>query len=225
MNLTETLPETAGLVAEPLLRLNGLTVTPLHEPMCLWPGEVVAIVAGGHKVRELLISALAGERHIQPGMVVFDGRDLGESPPLWKRHRPPQIDIISRDGGLLANFNAWENIWIPVSYHQLMPESALLVRVEAVLEDLGLDAECARRHPGALATWQRQAIACVRSLMLGPRLIVLDALFDEVDEEEALFAQRALKVLPSQLPNAAVLHVGAEPLASLSYSRVVRLLL
>jgi ABC-type transporter Mla maintaining outer membrane lipid asymmetry ATPase subunit MlaF len=214
---------TEDAAAKPILALRGLGKLRLETPLRVWPGDMLALVVASHTLREVLIGVLAGERTTEPGKVEFDGCDLADAPPLWKRQHPPQITIIARGGGLLANFNAWENIWIPVSYHHPQSQQALANQVEFAMQCLGLEMNCAQQRPGELSQWQRQAIACVRALLLGPKLMVLDALFDEADEEETLFAQRLLDALPTLLPQVALMHVGAELASALVHPRLVRL--
>lgn len=199
----------------PLLSFTGIGNLRLAKPLVLRGGDRVAWVILSHTPREMLVSALALERETAPGQIRFLGQDLAQVSPTAQGL--PQVLIVPRDGGLLANFNAWENIWIPFAYHNPKAMKDFPQRVRLMAEALGLSGNWMERRPTALSTWQRQAVSCIRALLLEPRLLVLDALFDEADGEEIGFGHSLIEHWPQLAPGLALLHLGAEPAAGLAF--------
>ena len=62
----------------------------------------------------------------------------------------------------------------PLKLHTELDAAERRRRTEAVLEEVGLGADLADRYPHELSGGQRQRVNIARSLVTGPRLVVLD---------------------------------------------------
>lgn len=191
-----------------LLRIKALEAMPLKAPIELKAGEILALLGLDHSTCNHLVSFLSGDRQPLTDRLYYLGQDLAAQPLFWSKERPPEILVIPPEGSLLANFNAWENIWLAVCYHRPGQAPQLMNEVFQITAQLGLDESWPIRKPGSLDNWQRQAISCARAITLEPRLLVLNALFEGADQTELTFAKQLFKVLKTHRPQTAVLYLG-----------------
>ena len=207
--------------APDLLHIRIIEGMALDEPILLQPGERLALEGLSHGSREHLAAFLSGDQLPLAGRISYLGRDLAEHPPLWSKTQPPEILVIPPDGALLANFNAWENIWLVASYHRPEALQDLMQEASDMMQALGLEAHWPVLRPATLESWQRQAVACVRALMLRPRLLVLNAIFEGASSRELTFALALLGIYASSSPETAILYLGEKLPPAIQMKRLV----
>jgi oligopeptide/dipeptide ABC transporter ATP-binding protein len=104
------------------------------------------------------------------GTVVFDGNDvfaLGAG-PLRALRRKMQIVFQDPYSSLNPRMTVAETLREPLEIHGLAGE------VSALLDEVGLDAEFAKRYPHELSGGQRQRVGIARALSVAPQFIVCD---------------------------------------------------
>jgi phospholipid/cholesterol/gamma-HCH transport system ATP-binding protein len=90
-----------------------------------------------------------------------------------------RVGAVSREVGLIANLNAWENISLPAAYHGVPPLAEVAGLAGEVLERFGAEPDAfLARLPDELDTLGRRLAAFVRLLVTAPEL----ALFDDIGE-------------------------------------------
>jgi phospholipid/cholesterol/gamma-HCH transport system ATP-binding protein len=145
-------------------------------------GERVAVVAGSSYARLALVSLLTGCLPPASGRLFLLGEDLAEAPRAKALALFRQLGIVREGGGLVSNLRAWENILLPASYHDGLEAGAVLPRVEACFERLGLSGDalvrCLDSLPGLLPEHWRRIVGLVRALVMEPRLMLYEAVLD-----------------------------------------------
>lgn len=101
--------------------------------------------------------------------------------------RPGMIGWIPGDGGLISNLKTWENITLPLWYHNKRQIQSTEEKVMRWLRALNIDNrawEDLMSSPAARLTQEEHKLAgLLRGLVLAPQLLVVDAgLFDELDD-------------------------------------------
>ncbi len=104
------------------------------------------------------------------GTVVFDGKDVFalDAGPLRALRRQMQIVFQDPYSSLNPRMTVAETLREPLEIHHLTGE------VSALLDEVGLDAEFAKRYPHELSGGQRQRVGIARALSVAPQFIVCD---------------------------------------------------
>jgi oligopeptide transport system ATP-binding protein len=104
------------------------------------------------------------------GTVVFDGNDVFAlaAGPLRALRRKMQIVFQDPYSSLNPRMTVAETLREPLEIHGLTGE------VAALLDEVGLDAEFAKRYPHELSGGQRQRVGIARALSVAPQFIVCD---------------------------------------------------
>jgi putative ABC transport system ATP-binding protein len=110
--------------------------------------------------------------------------------------RARQLGFVFQNFNLLPVLSAFENVEYPLVLAGMAPDKRH-VRVEALLEQVGLSAH-ARKRPGQLSGGQRQRVAIARALARRPQLVLADeptANLDSKTGEEIIALMRGLQQL------------------------------
>ena len=140
-------------------------------------GETVGLVGESGCGKTTLGRAVI--RLIEPtaGQIVFEGGDLTQlrGEPLRQKRR--QIQMIFQDpyGSLNPRMTVGEIVGEALDVHRLTKSaSERRLRIEELLQQVGLDRAHVTRYPHEFSGGQRQRIGIARALAVQPRLIVCD---------------------------------------------------
>jgi peptide/nickel transport system ATP-binding protein len=113
---------------------------------------------------------------IESGSIRLEGHDVTRirGAALKRSRRAMQIVFQDPDQTLDPRMRVGTALAEVVRAHRLAPSGAVPQRVEELLDDVGLEAEHARRYPHQLSGGQRQRVAIARALAVEPRILVLD---------------------------------------------------
>src|SRR5437762_3356287 len=104
------------------------------------------------------------------GKVLFDGHDVFALDSVKLRALRRRMQIVFQDpySPLNPRLTVGQTLREPLEIHHLAGE------VSALLEEVGLDAEFARRYPHELSGGQRQRVGIARALSVEPQFVVCD---------------------------------------------------
>ncbi|HLP99384.1 MAG TPA: hypothetical protein VK149_13175 [Sideroxyarcus sp.] len=99
------------------------------------------------------------------------------------------VVIVPHNGGLISNLRVWENIILPVQYHGIEVAGKLEDNVVKLLLQCGLDDETAVTNlllklPDQLSLYEKRLVGFVRAMLMGPELIIYDALNEGLSRKE-----------------------------------------
>ena len=164
---------------ETVLRLRGVSksfgaVQALADiDLDVHAGEVVALVGDNGAGKSTLVKVLAGVHQPTSGTVEFACKKVllanpGEALDLG-------IATVFQDLALCENLDVVANLFLG---HELSPwrldEVAMEVRAWTLLKELAARIPSVREPVASLSGGQRQTVAIARSLLLDPKLIMLD---------------------------------------------------
>ena len=144
----------------------------------LTAGQIGVLIGPSGCGKTTLLRAVAGLEPLGGGRIRMDGRLLGNAadgtqvPPESRR-----IGMVFQDYALFPHLSVADNVAFGV---QDLPRTERSARVQRMLELVGLS-QVARRAPHQLSGGQQQRIALARALAPGPRLLLLDEPFSNLD--------------------------------------------
>lgn len=155
--------------------------------------------------KSTLLKMLVGLLSPDQGKILYNDQDVsGFSFEEWASLRL-RIGYSFDFGGLLNNRTLFENLLLPLHYHNALSYDEAILRVEELLEKFDLIKEKDLR-PSEVTGSQKKAACVARSLVLHPEVLLLDdptiglksatreALFSEVEEH---MSKRNLKLVIS----------------------------
>jgi len=136
-------------------------------------GECLAIVGESGSGKSTLANMILGVYPPSAGSLLFDGHELPARRPRALRRR---IQLVQQNplSALNPRRTVAATLRLALDVHGHGAPSERAGRVLALLEEVGLDPELARRSPAGLSGGQRQRIAIARALACRPDLVVLD---------------------------------------------------
>ena len=169
-------PEQAG---ELVLSLRGISkhfgaVSALTDiDLEVRAGEVVALVGDNGAGKSTLIKILAGVHQPSSGTMQFRGKDVSLADP--SASLALGIATVFQDLALCENLDVVANIFLGKEMLPLrMDEVSMEMRAWTLLRELSARIPSVRESVSSLSGGQRQTVAIARSLLLDPKLILLD---------------------------------------------------
>jgi NitT/TauT family transport system ATP-binding protein len=140
-------------------------------------GEFVTIVGPSGCGKTTLLETLAGLTVPSAGTVSFEGKPIGGEVPAG-------IGVVFQEDASFPWLNVWDNIAFGLRRAGVAAD-AIRARVAYAIDFMGLQA-FARAYPAQLSGGMRQRVCIARTLVLQPRLILLDEPFGALDQQTRL---------------------------------------
>lgn len=180
------------------------------------PSRVWVEAQGTHRVaaacKAELISAMQqltppkGARLVVLGEAVDK---LGEAERAALRAR---VAFVPANGGLISNLNAWENISLPVGYHDPARLPRVPAEVHALLEDLGgTDADVLAKLPEHMSLYEKRLAAYIRALLERPELLVVENLATGLGPTKRKRAARFAEAYHARCPGGTYVQLDDSP--------------
>ncbi|ESX13871.1 ATP-binding cassette domain-containing protein [Mesorhizobium sp. M0761] len=136
-------------------------------------GEVVALVGDNGAGKSTLVKILAGVHQPSSGTINFRGRQVTMPDP--SAALTLGIATVFQDLALCENLDVVANIFLGKELNPLrLDEVAMEIRAWTLLNELSARIPSVREAVASLSGGQRQTVAIARSLLLDPKVILLD---------------------------------------------------
>jgi NitT/TauT family transport system ATP-binding protein len=139
-------------------------------------GEFFAVVGPSGCGKSTLLELIAGLTTPSEGDVEFEGRKIADI--------PDGVGVVFQEDASFSWLNVRDNIEFSLRGKDLPPEEKAR-RVEAAIVMMGLT-DFARTYPAQLSGGMRQRVCIARTLVMEPRLILLDEPFGALDQQTRL---------------------------------------
>jgi len=164
---------------EPVLSLRGIcknfgAVSALTDiELDVHAGEVVALVGDNGAGKSTLVKVLAGVHQPTSGSITWQGRPVTLPDPSAALNLG--IATVFQDLALCENLDVVANIFLGQEVGPWrLDETAMEVRAWTLLNELAARIPSVRDVVASLSGGQRQTVAIARSLLLDPKVIMLD---------------------------------------------------
>lgn len=169
----------SGQAGETVLSLRGVSkhfgaISALSDiDLDVHAGEVVALVGDNGAGKSTLIKILAGVHQPTAGTINFRGKTVTLENP--SAALALGIATVFQDLALCENLDVVANIFLGKELNALqLDEVSMEIRAWTLLNELSARIPSVREAVASLSGGQRQTVAIARSLLLEPKLILLD---------------------------------------------------
>lgn len=138
------------------------------------PGEFFAFLGPSGSGKSTLLRAIAGFGPTPRGQILLDGQDVVGSPP-WKRN----VGMVFQSYALWPHMSVARNVAFGLDERRV-PKAQTQQRVKAALEMVGMS-QYAERYPSQLSGGQQQRVALARTIVVEPRVLLLDEPLSNLD--------------------------------------------
>jgi ABC-type dipeptide/oligopeptide/nickel transport system ATPase subunit len=149
----------------------------------MFPGSTLALVGESGSGKSSLALCLACLERVTAGRIWFEGRDLTALEEKDLREVRPRLQLVFQDpaNSLNPRWTVGEIVAEPLLVRWGTSKRERDARAAQALERVGLAAEYLERRPWELSGGQRQRVAIARSLVLEPKLLILDEVLSALD--------------------------------------------
>ncbi len=152
----------------------GKTVVVPDLNLDIRKGELIALLGPSGCGKTTTMRAIAGLMSLHGGSISIDGIDMSRT-PANKRG----IGLVFQSYALFPHLNAFENVAFGLRLKKL-PKSEIASGVEAGLNTVGLS-HLADRKPAEMSGGQQQRLSLARSLVMQPKVLLLDEPLSNLD--------------------------------------------
>jgi ABC-type glutathione transport system ATPase component len=147
------------------------------------PGCMTALVGPSGSGKSTLAACLAMFEKPDAGEIWFEGQEISgrRTSELAPLHAKIQLVFQDSAGALNPRFTAADIVAEPLAIQRRERGDRLRARACELMEEVGLSADWAGRHPLEFSGGQRQRLAIARALALNPSFLILDESLSGLD--------------------------------------------
>jgi iron(III) transport system ATP-binding protein len=156
------------------------------------PGEFFALLGPSGSGKSTLLRLIAGFNQHQRGELLVDGKDITGTPPHLRN-----VGMVFQNYALWPHMTVWDNVAFGL-VERRESRDAITRKVGAALELVGLQ-DYGQRRPGQLSGGQQQRVALARTIVIEPKLLLLDEPLSNLDKQLRVQMREELKNLQRKL--------------------------
>lgn len=183
-------------------------------------GQALFVMGASGSGKSLLLRLCAGLILPEKGKVTLGGTELKTAPKEEIQELRARIGFVFQDSALISNMAVYDNIALPLRYHEKGTEEQVRARVEEKMDLFGVDRSFQWSLPAALSLEMRKRAALARAFMLEPEFLFLDQPTSGLETEVGQSLNRIIRDY-QQRRGASLLEAGSEyPLAGAVPDRI-----
>ena len=155
-------------------------------------GDLFAFLGPSGCGKTTLLRLIAGFNRAERGRVLLDGVDISQLPP-WKR----DVGMVFQSYALWPHMTVARNVAFGLEERRV-PRAEIEKRVAAALDLVGLEG-LSHRRPSELSGGQQQRVALARTIVVEPKVLLLDEPLSNLDAKLRVEVRRELRDLQKRL--------------------------
>jgi putative spermidine/putrescine transport system ATP-binding protein len=192
----DTRSESAGsspaLALEDVVKRFGDVVAVDGVSLDVAPGEFFSLLGPSGSGKTTCLRMIAGFEQPTSGRILLEGRDVSDLPPFERN-----VNTVFQDYALFPHMTVAQNVGYGLMVRKI-PKDERTRRIADALEMVRLQ-EMGNRKPGQLSGGQRQRVALARSLVLRPKVLLLDEPLGALDLKLRQAMQIELKEIQQEV--------------------------
>jgi iron(III) transport system ATP-binding protein len=156
------------------------------------PGEFFAFLGPSGSGKTTLLRLIAGFAQADTGAVFVGNKDITDLPP-WKR----DVGMVFQSYALWPHMTVQRNVAFGLEERKV-PRAEIKERVAKALELVGLG-HLGDRRPSQLSGGQQQRVAVARTVVVQPKVLLLDEPLSNLDAKLRVLVRRELRDLQQRL--------------------------
>ncbi|MBM3949889.1 MAG: ABC transporter ATP-binding protein [Rhodospirillales bacterium] len=189
---TQPAPRAAGIILDRVRIAFGKNVVIKDVSLKIAPGEFFAFLGPSGSGKSTLLRAIAGFGPPPDGRILIGDEDVTRQPP-WTRN----VGMVFQSYALWPHLNVRKNVAFGLEERRL-PADEIRERVDWALKLVGLT-EFGERRPSQLSGGQQQRVALARTIVIRPRVLLLDEPLSNLDANLRVTMRREIRELQRRL--------------------------
>jgi ABC-type transporter Mla maintaining outer membrane lipid asymmetry ATPase subunit MlaF len=161
------------------ITFSNLSTTGFQEPLELSipTGSIALFVTSGELENRTLMQLITGEQLPETGIIRLLDQQTDQLDREQLLEIRKSVGIVQSSGGLISNLKLWENITLPLLFHNHPAMHAAEENALKQLEQFGLQDKL-MSLPAHLSLFERRAAGFVRATTLSPQIMIYCGCFD-----------------------------------------------
>ncbi len=190
--MSTQLRESSEIIIENLSLSFGTTEVLKGIDLVIKPGEFFSFLGPSGSGKSTLLRAIAGFGPTPEGRILISGEDIARLPP-WERN----VGMVFQSYALWPHMSVAKNVAFGLEERKV-PQAEIDVRVKQALDLVDL-ADYAHRRPSQLSGGQQQRVALARTIIIEPRVLLLDEPLSNLDANLRIQMRRDILALQRKL--------------------------
>ena len=155
-------------------------------------GQFVTLLGPSGCGKSTLLRCLAGLEEVNGGRIFLDGEDITDMEPKERN-----IGMVFQQYSLFPNMTVEENIAFGLKLKKMDP-AAIREKVAGAIKMVELNGK-EKQHPASLSGGQQQRVALARSIVMEPKVLLLDEPLSAIDAKLRKSLQISIKQITKKL--------------------------
>ena len=155
-------------------------------------GDLVTLLGPSGCGKSTLLRCLSGLESVTEGQIFLDGEDITETPPSQRN-----VGMVFQQYSLFPNMTVEQNIAFGLKMKKAAPE-LIDEKVRGAIRMVGLEGK-EKSYPANLSGGQQQRVALARSIVMEPKVLLLDEPLSAIDAKLRKSLQSSIRQIHKEL--------------------------